>query len=93
MGGIASSQGLWSYIARRRAYAKLDAQLRGAQDRLAEKQTFLAKAQKDDEFLELEARRHLGLVRADEIEFRFMPKTKARKGPADETMERRAPSE
>ncbi len=39
---------------------------------MAEKQYALAKAQRDDDFLELAARRNLGLVRPDEIEFRFV---------------------
>lgn len=69
---LASNGGVRGYISRRREYSQLAARLKEAQARLADKQLNLARAQKDDEFLEQEARRHLGLVRPEEIEFRFV---------------------
>ncbi len=69
---LASSSGVRGYISRRREYSRLAAKLQEAQARLANKQLELARAQRDDEFLEQEARRNLGLIRPEEIEFRFV---------------------
>jgi cell division protein FtsB len=70
---LATNSGVRGYIQRRREYGQLEAKLKDAQSRLVDKQLNLARAQKDDDFLEQEARRHLGLVRPEEIEFRFVP--------------------
>jgi cell division protein FtsB len=76
-GWLLSSQGLRNYFVNRREYRQLDLRLRDTRKRLAEKQLRLSRAQKDDAFLEMEARRQLGLVKPDEIEFRFMSSTDA----------------
>lgn len=88
LGGLASSQGVRDYVSRRKTFRQLDSRLSDSRARVADKQALLARAQKDDGFLELEARRHLGLVKPDEVEFRFTP---AKPG-AREGMESRRPS-
>ncbi len=71
-GGLLSSNGVRDFVSRQREIRQLDGKLRETQERLARKQALYARAQKDDEFLEAEARRLLGLVKPDEVEFRFV---------------------
>jgi cell division protein FtsB len=66
-----SSQGVRDFIVRRSEYRKLEAQFGEVQRRVTDKRVRLSRAQKDNEFLEMEARRHLGLVKPGEVEFRF----------------------
>jgi cell division protein FtsB len=81
---------LRSFFWRRQEFKRLETRLKEGQSRLAEKQYALAKAQRDNDFLELAARRNLGLVRPDEVEFRFV--SHPPEDPAPEEMHRRAPS-
>jgi cell division protein FtsB len=91
LAGLVINEGFRTYVSRRRMHGRLEAQVKESQKRLAEKSLTLAKAQKDDEFLELEARRSLGLVRPDEIEFRFVSGDQT--GQEFEEMLRRDPSD
>ncbi|HRY29987.1 MAG TPA: septum formation initiator family protein [Elusimicrobiota bacterium] len=84
LGWLLSSGGIRNYFLRLREYRRLDARRRETKQRVAEKQVRLNKAMKDESFLELEARRHLGLVRPDEIEYRFVASTGA--SPSDQQM-------
>jgi cell division protein FtsB len=73
LAGFISSGGPQSYVARRREHSRLEKQVREARSRMERKRHLLARAGKDDAFLEAEARRRLGLIHPDEIEFRFVP--------------------
>ncbi|MBI4397313.1 MAG: septum formation initiator family protein [Elusimicrobia bacterium] len=71
LGVFISNEGVRSYFSRRREFHQVRKKLEEAQSRLAQKQDLLARSKNDDAFLEREARRSLGLVRGDEIEYRF----------------------
>jgi cell division protein FtsB len=75
LGWLIASQGVRDYVARRRENRRLEDRLEQTRRRVDEKRARLGRAAKDDAFLELEARRHLGLVRPDEVEFRFVSST------------------
>lgn len=72
VGWLLASQGVQDFFRRRRELKKLTEHYHEVQNRVWEKQRQLLRSKNDDGFLELEARRHLGLVRPDEIEFRFI---------------------
>ncbi len=80
LGALASSEGVRGYFRRRHELSRLNAQWAQTQRRVAEKRRQMERAQKDDVFLEGEARRQLGLVRPGEIEFRFVPSSAAAGG-------------
>ncbi len=67
-----SSGGIRRFLSHKKEYNRLNEQLMETQARLSQKQNLLDRAQGDDAFLEMEARRNLSLVRKDEIEFRFV---------------------
>jgi cell division protein FtsB len=73
LGAVMTGGAVKDYAIRYREQSRLSRQLEETRKRMAEKTLRLARAQSDDAFLELEARRNLGLVRPDEIEFRFIP--------------------
>jgi cell division protein FtsB len=70
--GALTNGGFRRYIARRREHQALQKKWQEAQVRLSEKENLLKRSQEDEGFLEGEARRSLGLIRPDEIEFRFV---------------------
>lgn len=60
-----------NFFGKRRELAKLRENLADSRRMLAQEEMQVARAEKDHAFLESSARRELGLLRDDEIEFRF----------------------
>jgi cell division protein FtsB len=63
--------GIRDYILMRQEVRRLSLHLSEVAERLKQKQALLVRAKSDDSFLEGETRKALGLIRPDEIEFRF----------------------
>lgn len=66
-----AGEGVRAYWNQRREWNRLAARRVEAQRRLAARQAQLALAEGNDEYIEILARRELGLLRPGEIEFRF----------------------
>ncbi len=69
--GLLSWDGLRSYFSRRSDYRRVEARLTQTEARIKDKRRRVALAEANDAFLEREARKNLGLIRPDELEFRF----------------------
>lgn len=65
--------GVRRYYVNKREHARLSARIVESEARVLRKRALLGMTQKDDSLVEGEARRQLGLIRPDEIEFRFVP--------------------
>jgi cell division protein FtsB len=70
--GLSVAGGLRRYMARRGENAQLARKVAEAEAALARKKSLLALSQQDDDLLEGEARRQLGMIGEGEIEFRFV---------------------
>lgn len=60
-----------NFFGKRRELSRLRENLAQSRRLLAEEEMQVARAEKDHAYLETSARRELGLLRADEIEFQF----------------------
>jgi cell division protein FtsB len=65
--------GVKRYLVNRREGARLARKVAESEASVTRKRALLGLAQKDDDLLEGEARRQLGLIGGGEIEFRFVP--------------------
>jgi cell division protein FtsB len=66
-----AGEGVRAYWTQRREWTRLQARRLEVQHRLAEREARLALAEGNEDYIEILARRELGLLRPGEIEFRF----------------------
>lgn len=85
---LSTAGGFRRYMSHRRESRRLHLKVEETEAAVTRKRSYLALAQKNDDLLEGEARRQLGLVGEDELEFRFVPEEES----AGERMEASAPS-
>jgi len=70
---LITNGGIRHYRAKQREYEKLKQQVKALEAEYTSKNKLITTIKKDPSRLELLARRKLGLVNPDEIEFRFLP--------------------
>jgi len=75
--GASVAGGLKRYIVHRRENLRLARKVAAAEADVGRKRSLLGLAQTNDDLLEGEARRQLGLIGEGEIEFRFVPDAKS----------------
>jgi cell division protein FtsB len=73
---LATGKGVRSFYLRRQELKKVEVLYKDSQKRVMQKQWRVDRAAKDDAFLEREARKQLGLVGDNELEFRWTPSPK-----------------